>query len=244
MLMPDTFGLLNFVRRISRHGLLGTLRLIPINIGFILKASKPAAIAARRRKRAVDRELGIDTAGDVPAGVAAAEAGIVAEISPYQPVVPEEFEEIMGSLPQDRSSFCFIDIGSGKGRALVLAARHSFAQIIGVELSARLHRIAEQNIATVGASLRTRVTLVNQDARRFEFPMTPTVVFLFNPFGAEVMRDVIRKIEDTHRNSDLPVYLLYLWPFQEHVILEKGLWLEVRRGRHWKTFQLERSQES
>src|SRR5437868_3778970 len=153
MLMPDTFGLRNFVRRISRHGLLGTLRLIPINIRFILRALKPAAIAARRRKRALDHELGIDTAGDVPAGVAAAESGIVADISPYQPVVPEEFEEIMGSLPQDMSSFCFIDIGSGKGRALVLAARHSFAQIIGVELSARLHRIAERNIATVGASL-------------------------------------------------------------------------------------------
>jgi SAM-dependent methyltransferase len=239
----QTYGLSNFIRRITRHGLLGTARLIPVNIRFLWAALKPAAIAARRRERALDRELGINTAGDVPGGAAAAESGFTAEVYPYQPVVREEFEEMLGCLPRDTSSFCFIDIGSGKGRALVLAARHCFAQIIGVELSARLHRIAEKNVAAVSPSLRTRVTLVNQDARRFEFPVISTVVFLFNPFGEEVMREVVRNIEHTHRNSVLPVYLLYLWPFHEHVIMQSGLWLEIQRGRHWKAFQLERLRE-
>jgi hypothetical protein len=66
-----------------------------------------------------------------------------------------------------------------------------------------------------------------------------TVIFLFNPFGEEVMRDVVRKIEHTHRDSSLPVYLFYLWPFQEKVITESKFWQEVNRGRHWKAFKLE-----
>ena len=185
----------------------------------------------------------INTAGDVPGGAAAAEFGISADIYPYQAVAREDFEQMIGSLPQDVSSFCFIDVGSGKGRALVLAARHSFAEVIGIELSARLNRIAEQNIAKVGPSLRTSVELINQDARQFKFPVMPTVIFLFNPFGEEVMRAVVQHIEQTHRDSYLPVYLLYLWPFQEKVIAETKMWEEISKGRHWKAFKLKPFQE-
>jgi SAM-dependent methyltransferase len=237
--LHQTYAMSNFIRRVRRHGLLGTARLIPVNIRWIWGALKPATVAARRRERAVDRELGINTAGDVPGGAAAAEAGISAEVYPYQPVVREEFEEMMGSLPRDVSSFCFIDIGSGKGRALVLAARHPFAEVIGIELSASLHRIAEQNIRKVAPSLRGRVKLINQDARQFAFPVMATVIFLFNPFGEEVMREVVRNVERAYRDSSLPIYLLYLWPFQEKAITESNMWQEINRGRHWKSFKLE-----
>jgi SAM-dependent methyltransferase len=236
--VPDSFQFTNFVRRISRHGLLGSVRLIPVNLWFLLNALKPAAIAARQRERALDRELGINTAGDVPGGATAAEFGISADIYPYQAVVREDFAEMIGALPQDVSSFCFIDIGSGKGRALVLAARHPFAEVIGVELSARLHRIAEKNIAKVEPSLRCRVKLINQDARQFVFPIMPTVIFLFNPFGEEVMREVVRNIERTYGDSSLPIYFLYLWPFQAKVIIESKMWREISHGPHWKLFRL------
>ena len=181
--MPDSFQFTNFVRRISRHGLLGSVRLIPVNFWFVLNALKPAAIAARRGERALDRELGINTAGDVPGGATAAEFGISADIYPYQAVVSEDFAEMMGALPQDVSSFCFIDIGSGKGRALVLAARRPFAEVIGVELSARLHRIAEENIAKVGSSLRSRVKLTNQDGASLYFLSCPRSFFCLIPLA-------------------------------------------------------------
>ena len=57
--MPDAPQITNFVRRIGRHGLLGSVKLIPVNVRFVLNALKPAAIVARRRERALDRELGI-----------------------------------------------------------------------------------------------------------------------------------------------------------------------------------------
>jgi hypothetical protein len=91
----------------------------------------------------------------------------------------------------------------------------------------------------VGPSLRSRVKLINQDARQFAFPIMPTVIFLFNPFGEEVMREVVRNIERVHRDPSLPVYLLYLWPFQEKAIIESKIWREISHGRHWKSFKLE-----
>jgi hypothetical protein len=40
-------------------------------------------------------------------------------------------------------------LGSGKGRALLVASELPFAKIIGVELSRELHRIAEQNLGAI-----------------------------------------------------------------------------------------------
>jgi SAM-dependent methyltransferase len=233
-----------FFRRIFRHGLLGLVKLIPVNIRFLWQALKPAAIAARRRERALDRELGIETAGNVPAGAVSAESGVAAQNNTYQPVLREDFEEIMSCLPTDTSSFCFIDVGSGKGRALVLAARRNFAQVIGIELSHNLHRIAEKNLTRIEGSLCTSVRILNLDAREFLFPSVPSVIFLFNPFGEDIMRAVISNIERTHRNSDVPVFLLYLWPFQEEVINERGMWQEIDQGLHWKAFTFVRKQEA
>ena len=60
--------------------------------------------------------------------------------SPYQPVPPEQFREMMAALAvyldqvSNFSQFTFIDIGSGKGRALLLATEYGFSRIIGIEL--------------------------------------------------------------------------------------------------------------
>ena len=42
--------------------------------------------------------------------------------------------------------FAFVDMGSGKGRALLVASELPFAKIVGVELSQELHQIAEENV--------------------------------------------------------------------------------------------------
>jgi hypothetical protein len=42
--------------------------------------------------------------------------------SPYQPTDPAEFREMMKALPIDFREFTFVDIGSGKGRTLLMAA--------------------------------------------------------------------------------------------------------------------------
>src|SRR5450755_4425702 len=66
--------------------------------------------------------------------------------SPYQPTEPALFREMLGSLNLDFREFTFIDIGSGKGRALLMAAEFPFHRILGIELLPELHRIAQENI--------------------------------------------------------------------------------------------------
>ena len=54
--------------------------------------------------------------------------------SPYMPSDPAEFREMMAALPIDFHKFTFIDVGSGKGRTLLMASEYGFKQIVGVEL--------------------------------------------------------------------------------------------------------------
>src|SRR3984885_13557549 len=68
--------------------------------------------------------------------------------SPYQPTEPTLFGEMIESLMQvtpkiNLPEFTFIDIGSGKGRALLMASQYPFRRILGIELLPVLHRVAK-----------------------------------------------------------------------------------------------------
>ena len=138
----------------------------------------------------------------------------------YQPTVPEEFSEILEYLAcVDFTPFTFIDLGSGKGRALLLAAEYPFRRIIGVEVQAKLHGVAEQNLARLRESsgeIDARSICV--DARDFEFPPDPLLVYLFNPFPDYVLSTVMDNLRASIARHPRPVYVIYNAPFEQQVI--------------------------
>ena len=70
-----------------------------------------------------------------------------------------------------------IDLGSGKGRVLLMASNYPFHRIVGVELLPELHRIAMKNVKAYKSSLPRCFALecVVGDALDFVFPVEPTV---------------------------------------------------------------------
>ena len=64
----------------------------------------------------------------------------------YQPSEPELFHQILRALPTSPDGFTFIDLGSGKGRTLLMASDYPFRRIAGVELLAEFETIARRNI--------------------------------------------------------------------------------------------------
>src|ERR1017187_10137955 len=71
--------------------------------------------------------------------------------SPYQPTESALFHEMLEVLRQQSHSdfhdFVFIDLGSGKGRTLLMASDYPFRRIVGVELLPALHRAAQENLS-------------------------------------------------------------------------------------------------
>ena len=122
----------------------------------------------------------------------------------YYGISPSALTRALELLPEPHSGFTFLDIGCGKGRALLVAAQFEFQQIVGVEISPELCRIAKSNTQT-----HPRIQIRQQDATDLTFPQAPLVIFLYHPFLAPVLRRVLANLERHHRANRLPTYLLY-----------------------------------
>lgn len=140
--------------------------------------------------------------------------------SPYQPIEPELFREMMGALKVDFSQYTFIDIGSGKGRALLLACEYPFRSVVGVELIPELNRIAEENIQKFDTSGTEcgPVQSVCADATQFELPNKPLVILLFNPLPQVGLTRFIRNMERSIEQFPRPVWVLYANPVFEETL--------------------------
>jgi len=140
--------------------------------------------------------------------------------SPYQATDPDLFREMMAILPEDITSFVFIDIGSGKGRALLMASDYPFKKILGVELLPGLNRVALQNIRHYkSASQRCAdIDSVCADARVFTFPADPLVVYLFNPLPECGLVDLMNHLSESVVRNPREVWVLYHNPILEPVL--------------------------
>lgn len=70
----------------------------------------------------------------------------------------------MRRLPMRPKDFVFIDYGCGKGRALFIAAEHSFKAAIGIEYASDLASIAKRNIELTMGIFQTPIQCLEMDA--------------------------------------------------------------------------------
>lgn len=138
----------------------------------------------------------------------------------YHPAHPKLLFEIFNSLKIDFPSHTFVDLGSGKGRALLVASEYPFAEIIGVEFAAELHEIAARNIQSYRSKTQRckKVRSVNLDAAEFEMPATPLVLYLFNPFRPAVLIPVLQRLQRSLDSQPREVTLIYTAPFHANLI--------------------------
>jgi SAM-dependent methyltransferase len=161
----------------------------------------------------------------------------------YYGVAPSIFRSLVGKWRQKQqmapiNEYSFVDIGAGMGRAMLLASEYPFRCCVGVELHPTLLRMAEKNLTIWRKTGRAKTTLqmVAGDAVEFRFPPGPCVAFLFNPFGAPVMRRLLRSMARQFEERGGELDLLYANPEQEHLLeMQPGfsrLFLgQIRRSR-------------
>jgi SAM-dependent methyltransferase len=140
--------------------------------------------------------------------------------SPYQPTDPAQFAEMMAALPIDFREFTFVDLGSGKGRTLLMASEYPFRKIVGVEILPELDRAARDNIRAYKSPTQqcSEIRAVCTDAREFELPEEPLVLFLFNPLPEAALRDLIARLEKSLAQSPRAVWIVYHNPLLEEVL--------------------------
>jgi SAM-dependent methyltransferase len=212
------------------HGILDKASGLTQKIWDFGKDSMPE----QRRQRYGDMEYDWENRVDTTSGTVGWRARLLGLFhSPYQPTEPALFDEMMASLPIDFEKFTFIDLGSGKGRTLLMASKYPFRKIIGIELMPELHRTAEKNIRDYRNPTQrcTDIVSVLTDASDAEFPGTHLVIYLFNPLPQRALCEVLERLRNSLTRAPRPVWIVYHNPLLEDV-LRTSAFLEKVGGTH------------
>lgn len=202
---------------IQREGGAGTVR-VGLKKYRYLAEFTPARRRARRQASEFDRFHEVATSAIVDLSELRVEGPSAPFGFRHQPSPPERFTEIIRSLPIRFEDFAFVDLGSGLGRALLLAAQFPFQRIVGVELSRELERVAQNNLRCFRSPRRcARIESVLGDAATFELPGAPLVVYLYNPFDEPVLARCLKNIEHSLAGRPRPIVVVYYYPKLRHV---------------------------
>jgi SAM-dependent methyltransferase len=201
-------------------------------------------IPARRRQRRgpapvhpFDQLNGTDTGSLIPGEDLATGHRHDRHITAYHGVAPSLFRKLMdrwlslAQHPVERTAF--LDIGAGKGRAMLLAAEYPFRRIIGVELHPALAAATRSNMERwqsthTGPAMR----LEEGDAMRLRMPVGPCLVFLFNPFDIVLMDRLLDRLKAQFRNRPNELDILYVNDEQRRLMQEEHpQFQELWRGR-------------
>ena len=178
-------------------------RLIWKNIRFPFSAQ-----AAEKR---YDRRLGIDTSGYIEPSSLGLNEGSGKQSRPYNGTPPGIANFLIGQIAPRATGFTFIDIGSGKGRVLLIAARFPFSRVVGFEHSEQMNEIAASNVRQFLKHYPdiVPVELVSGDATRLPLPDGPLLIFLFNPFGPEAVRDFAASVKASYQQNPRKIICIY-----------------------------------
>lgn len=190
---------------------------------------------------AFDREFGTDTEGNVPLWRLHIDSPHQLEGAHYQSLAPFLIRASIEALPADMNGFSFCDLGSGKGRILMIASEYPFKRVIGVEFSPQLNAVAVQNILKYPASRRVcqDVSTLQMDAIDYQFPPGNLLVFLFNPFGETVMKGVLANLESALLREERSIWIVYFNAVFARLIDESGLFRRIEISDTFVAFQHE-----
>ena len=114
----------------------------------------------------------------------------------------------------------FIDIGSGKGRVLLIAAEYGFKKINGLELSSKLCEIAKKNVSIFmrKKSFSSDIEIINDNALHYNFTDKEDIIFLYSPFGEQILEQLIVNLKNSLKQSKRSIKIIYVNPIHGNVI--------------------------
>ena len=136
------------------------------------------------------------------------------ERHPYEATPAWLVRRTLEALPIDPRDFVFVDLGAGKGRALMIASDFGFSKLVGIEISSAFCNAAATNMNRYYSAMGQPLpyTLRCMNAADYDFEEAPLVVFLFNPFGKKTLNAVLAKLEASLQRRPRAAYVIYLNP--------------------------------
>lgn len=210
--MPTISGAVRKVRwSLTQRGLIGTVRFA---LGRLRSTDN-----GKPKIHPFDQRYGVETSGLI--GGAELATGHAHDLynTAYYGMSPSRFEgaiELWKSLGPKAAaeSYTFVDVGCGKGRAVLMASALRFREVVGVELNPELARVAKENVRVWEAAGRvvSPVKIVCADATEVDLPEGPCLLYLFNPFAQPVVERLLERIAVSFGDRAGLVDMIYFNP--------------------------------
>jgi SAM-dependent methyltransferase len=192
-----------------------------------------------RHERHFDSMFGVQTSGRIGHWELGCTSPNIAYANEYRATPVREFGRILTDLDIDYDGWLFIDLGAGKGRALLLAAQFPFKAVIGVEFSSDRVQVAQQNIDA--CKLRdarcSDVTVICQDAAEYSIPADRVVVYLNNPFRGPVMQRVVDNIGFALSAKPRDLFVVYWNPFSAESLDRAPFLTKIRHTKECNVYK-------
>jgi predicted RNA methylase len=193
------------------------------------------------RERRFDRRYGVDTTGKFKPVFVGVTGEVKALARAHQPSAVGLFARFIRLSGANPTDFTFIDLGCGKGRTLLLAARSSFRKVVGVELDSALCETARQNAATWKTQRHgAPITIIEGNAAEFEPPSGNLFIYMFCPFDGAVFHQVAERLAQWAGEAGRRVIVAYVADYQDprtDIIEKSGVFrrrdMPARRPRGW-----------
>ena len=112
-----------------------------------------------------------------------------------------------------------LDLGCGKGGALLTMAQYRFRRVDGVELSSDLAGTARTNIRRLHIR---NASVFCCDAADFKDLDAYTYFYMYNPFPEPVVKDVLTNLEASRLRRGRKLTIIYKNPICEKALLDAG----------------------
>tara|TARA_B100000787_G_C16148733_1_gene275553 strand:- start:127 stop:777 length:651 start_codon:yes stop_codon:yes gene_type:complete len=117
----------------------------------------------------------------------------------YSPAYSSLIVESIRNLNIKYKNYNFIDLGSGKGKATLIASKFRFKKIIGVELYKKLINAAKENQKIFfskkwNKTYRCKIEYICSDAEKYSIKIDKNIYFMFDPFTEKKLKKMLKKI--------------------------------------------------
>jgi len=171
-----------------------------------------------------DVRYGTDTFSRIPSGQIVTDSENAKHSANYGATKAMSFMRLVRllELPLDG---VFVDLGSGKGRALMLAAKYGFRKVIGIEFSGALCHIARRNLQSFlrKCPSQSQIEVIESDVTQYILRDDETIFFMFDPFNAPVLLQVLKNIAASLERKPRKIWLIYCIPRAQHIVEQSGV---------------------
>lgn len=158
--------------------------------------------------------------------------GDIQKASPYEAVSFYMLEKLLEAFRKISSETSIIDLGSGKGRIMMVAAHFGFNHMTGIDFARELCSQAIVNMTKKEKQFPgIQWQVLNQNVEDYSIASYDSVFFMFNPFTKEVLEHFIKKLEASCEQFPRPIYFLYASPLYQQSLLDSGYAIIYQKQR-------------